>query len=283
MSAEVSSAGQLSPSGFVPAFRLVGANDAPRLAFILHGILGTGRNWQGFAEKWVRTHPSFRVALVDLRGHGGSLGATGPHTLARCADDLDALVSVLGAPEFIIGHSFGSKVALTFAARKPVGIKSIWLVDAPPGQKSQQRRFEIERLIDAIERVPRPIESRESAVSSLAAQGVPDFVARWVATSLGGPAGRLELRLETAVIRELLADYFAQDRWDVVEDPQREVQLTFVRGTRSDRIEGENLERVRRLAAEGRVRLVELDAGHWVNSDDPSGLFRALEQELGRA
>ena len=38
----------------------------------LHGVLGRGANWQGFARKLVTARPELGALLVDLRAHGES-------------------------------------------------------------------------------------------------------------------------------------------------------------------------------------------------------------------
>jgi pimeloyl-ACP methyl ester carboxylesterase len=53
-----------------------------RTAFLLHGLLGQGRNWRTFARRLVAAAaeagaPNWRLLLVDLRCHG--------QTAVRCA------------------------------------------------------------------------------------------------------------------------------------------------------------------------------------------------------
>ncbi|MBI4817052.1 MAG: alpha/beta hydrolase [Deltaproteobacteria bacterium] len=262
------------------AATLKGAENAPRMAYVLHGILGTSRNWSAFVDRWVRSNPSWKVLLVDHRGHGNSRGLPGPHDLLACAKDLEALAADHGPPQLILGHSFGTKVALTYVARNPRTVNSVWLVDAPPGRNDTQSKFEIDFVISAIEWVNLPSQSRGQVVAELRDFGLPEPIARWLSTSLGGPPGNVVFHLELDVVRELLEDYFAKDLWPVVEDESRTTKLSFVRASRSNRIEGENLATLRSLHAEGKVRLVELDSGHWVNADDPAGLWNAMQLDL---
>lgn len=99
---------------------------ATRTAFILHGLLGSGRNWRTFARNLASTistsSPSsdWRMILVDLRNHGRSAGIEGldrPHDMVNAASDLANLVKSEGWawPDVVIGHSMGGKVALQFA------------------------------------------------------------------------------------------------------------------------------------------------------------------------
>ncbi|KAJ0027485.1 hypothetical protein Pint_36061 [Pistacia integerrima] len=94
-------------------------------AFILHGLLGSGRNWRSFSRNLAATlsttSPSseWRMVLVDLRNHGQSVDIEGlapPHNMANAANDLANLVKAKGWvwPDVVIGHSLGGKVALHF-------------------------------------------------------------------------------------------------------------------------------------------------------------------------
>ncbi|GFR49234.1 hypothetical protein Agub_g11233 [Astrephomene gubernaculifera] len=97
-----------------------------RTLFILHGLLGCGRNWRTWARRLVEgaaaTHPPaggpWRAVLVDLRCHGASTGRPGlhpPHNMHSAAEDVSRLIQEqLGshAPGAVLGHSLGGKVAL---------------------------------------------------------------------------------------------------------------------------------------------------------------------------
>ncbi|KAL0922875.1 hypothetical protein M5K25_006903 [Dendrobium thyrsiflorum] len=101
-------------------------------AFVLHGLLGSSRNWRTFsrslASELKKISPSneWRMVLVDLRNHGRSSGIRGldpPHDMANSARDLANLVKSheWEWPDVVIGHSMGGKVALDFAASCALG------------------------------------------------------------------------------------------------------------------------------------------------------------------
>nr|GME08454.1 protein ABHD11 [Ipomoea batatas] len=90
-------------------------------ALILHGLLGSGRNWRSFSRSLASSLPSeWRMILVDLRNHGRSAEIGGfepPHTMENAANDVANLVKSQGWnwPDVVIGHSMGGKVTLQFA------------------------------------------------------------------------------------------------------------------------------------------------------------------------
>lgn len=73
----------------------------------------------------------YRVATVDLRGHGeSSVGGWGSYTETDVADDLIALVEHLGGPAVIIGNSYSGGAAVVAAARRPELVRALVLTGA---------------------------------------------------------------------------------------------------------------------------------------------------------
>jgi esterase len=130
---------QLSLSRMDLFSRDLGGEGLPPLV-LLHGILGSSRNWQSAGRDLaVRYH----VWALDLRNHGGS-----PH-----ADEMDygAMVEdVLGWLQArglrrvtLVGHSMGGKVAMRLACRHPERVERLVVVDIAPRDYSfggKQRR-----------------------------------------------------------------------------------------------------------------------------------------------
>ncbi len=99
-----------------------GDADAPRVV-CLHGITGRGAGWHRLAEGWLGDR---HVLAPDLIGHGAS-----PHEPPwSIGEHLDSLVATLGTePSAWIGHSFGGRLALELAARRPALVERIVLLD----------------------------------------------------------------------------------------------------------------------------------------------------------
>ena len=109
---------------------------ATHTALVIHGILGSRRNWQSYVRRLLDAHPEWRFVLVDLRNHGDAPAASPPHTLHACADDLRRLMDHLGLrPDVVMGHSFGGKVALAYGEQYPDHVDEIWVLDATPGPR----------------------------------------------------------------------------------------------------------------------------------------------------
>lgn len=266
---------------FLPAFSAISApgHTPTRRVFLLHGILGSKGNWASFARALVRRRPDLLLVLVDLRNHGDSEGALGPHTLAACADDLDVLAAHLGAPEAVVGHSFGGKVALAYGARRPVGLRQIWVLDSPPGPRAVVKDSvgqEVEQVIDACRFLPEPMPDRDAVVSHFLTLGFSQGLARWMTTNVRRRDDGFYWRFDLDGVEMLLEDYWRRDFWPLLEAPG-DLEITMVRAGRSDRWTPVQLAR---LAALKRTRVEVIDAGHWVHVDNPKALLELLSADL---
>jgi len=77
-------------------------------------------------ERWAST---FRIVAPDLRGHGRSTSEP-PWTFAQHVDDLVETVDALGISKADwVGHSFGGRLVLELAARRPERVRRAVLLD----------------------------------------------------------------------------------------------------------------------------------------------------------
>lgn len=245
-----------------------------RTAFVLHGILGSGRNWATFARRMVRAAPQWQLVLVDLRCHGASNGFAPPHSVAACAADLGELAAHLGQePEVVVAHSFGGKVALTFARDVAASLRRVWLLDAPAGSATPGGGAdEVERVIAALAGIEQPVASRGAVQEAVQAAGLSLSLARWMTTNLRRVDEGLVWSFDLDGVRSLLQSYREIDLWDVLEQPSG-IQIDVVAGARSERFTHADVERVR--ASLATLHILE-DAGHWVHADNPDGLHQLL-------
>lgn len=264
-----------------------GEHTPERWMIFVHGILGTRANWRGLARRFVRRRPKWGAILVDLRQHGDSQGFAGPHHVAAAAADLDLLDASFESPiEGILGHSFGGKVALAYAADHHGDLDSVVLVDSLPGARRTARGSEgTLRVVSMLRELSRDWSSREDFVEAVVGEGHEEPLARWLAMNLqviAGAGDRYRLRLDLDAIGELLADYFAVDLWSVVEAMPRGMHVEMVVGGASTIFDGEALDRAAAVAA--RVPAMNLEviegAGHWVHVDAPGPLLAVWERSL---
>ncbi len=243
-----------------------------------HGIYGAGSNWRGIARKVVDKRRDWGVVLVDLRGHGKSETGEPPHTIDACADDVGALIESLGVDvRALAGHSFGGKVML--AARSRVDVDQTWLLDASPSERPgaiADERDSVVRVRHMLERMPKSWASRDAFVGAVIADGFDSGLAQWLAMSvIPSDGNQFTNRLEPAVLRELLASYYATDLWSAVADGSRG-RIELVIATKSPVWSASDRERV----GGGEPHVHEVDAGHWLHIEAPGPVVDLFVTEL---
>ncbi len=102
---------------------------APALVF-LHYFGGSSRAWSKVIEQLSN---EYRCIAPDLRGFGDSDATTTNYAVSDSVDDIAALIDALRIKHYVlVGHSMGGKIALSFAARQPPGLKSLILFAPSP-------------------------------------------------------------------------------------------------------------------------------------------------------
>ncbi|KAJ6696910.1 hypothetical protein OIU85_003285 [Salix viminalis] len=273
----------------------------PPTAVLLHGILGSRKNWGTFTRRLAQEFPAWQFLLVDLRCHGdsASIKKKAPHTVASTAFDVLKLVAQLRiTPRVLIGHSFGGKVALSMVeqAAKPLAQSvRVWSLDATPGKVRVGGDGEDHpaELISFIRKLPKEVYSKQDIVNALIQEGFSMDVAQWLVTNLkrngppGLPSSSFSWMFDLDGISEMYQSYEETNLWKFVENLPQGVHVNFLKAERSlHRWALEDLQRIHAaedLAAEegaGVEMHVLEDAGHWVHADNPDGLFRILSSSF---
>src|SRR5688500_4828630 len=135
---------------------IAGPADATETLVFLHGLGGSQSTWASVLGHFVET---YRVAAVDLPGHGGSdkpSPASTDYSISGIAAKLGELLEMLElTPAVLIGHSLGGATALQLALDRPKLVRALALVD------SAALGFEInEELLDRVESAPSRDEAR---------------------------------------------------------------------------------------------------------------------------
>jgi pimeloyl-ACP methyl ester carboxylesterase len=280
MSSEDATTGRARSGDVSLFFRRFGRPGATPV-LILHGLSFFSYDWIGTAEALAGDR---EVVAMDMRGFGDSdFSPSGDYSLAAFSGDVIALRDHLRWPEMVLmGHSMGGRNATFCAAENAGHVKGLVLVDyspenAPAGSK---------RVRTQVAGIPDRFESVDAALRYFAAD--PD--------ATGGAANRARYE---AYLREVDGGYVikrdphfrAQFRriLETGEHPKLGVDMwqtlgrlqcptLVVRGTRSDMFAAETVAKVR--AANARIQVIEVDAGHNVAVDNPQAFLAAVRPFL---
>ncbi|KAL0347025.1 UNVERIFIED_CONTAM: 40S ribosomal protein S14-3 [Sesamum calycinum] len=272
-------------------------------AFVLHGLLGSGRNWRSFSRSLVsRLSPAqWRMILVDLRNHGRSAEIEGllpPHNLENAAKDLADLVKSedLDWPDVVIGHSMGGKVALQFAQSCANGHygddvtlpKQLWVLDSVPGKVIQDNTDgEVEKVLQTLQSLPSTIPSRKWLVDHMLKLGFSKSLSEWIGSNLkkSGEQETWAFNLDGAV--QMFNSYREMDYWPLLDHTPKGMEIDIVRAEKSDRWNQDVIRQLEHLSAkgvnknEGKVSVHVLpNAGHWVHVDNPKGLLDIIAPKV---
>lgn len=175
-----------------------GAGKPPLL--LLHGLLGSSRNWQTVGADLAAT---YHVLALDLRNHGLS-----PHDDAHDYDamerDLAAWMDAQGMMSAtILGHSMGGKAAMAFACRRPGRVDALVVVDIAPKTYTLDQHDENFAAMNALDLAA--LKSRQEAEAFLTTRIKDWAMMKFIATNLERAAdGKFFWRVNLAVLtREL--------------------------------------------------------------------------------
>jgi len=242
---------------------------------VLHGLFGSGRNWNSVAKELARHR---QVITLDLRNHGDSKH-TDTMTYADMAGDIEWLMAELGLHSAaLLGHSMGGKVAMAFALSQPKRTDALMVADIAP----VEYRFTFTGFIDAMLSLPvDEIRNRGDADEWLREAGIKDDMVRaFLLQSLVRHDGAYAWQLNLPVLQEYMQELasFPSD-WPVhhYDGPVR-----FLAAGESDYLQPRYYPVISELFPEADVRTIE-GAGHWLHADKPETFVREVRDFLTEA
>jgi esterase len=228
---------------------------------ILHGLLGSARNWTSIAKELAASR---RVFALDLRNHGRSPWA-GTMSFDEMAGDVAAFVEEQGLGAVaLIGHSLGGKVAMRLALTRPELIERLLVVDVAPVAYAHG----FGPFIEAMRRVDLSAVKRRTDADQQLLEAVPDpvlrnFLLQNLVKTDAGFAWRVNLEALAANMDELLG--FPPPAADAAHVGP----TLFVAGGRSHYIRPEHRPLLERLFPKAE-HVVIAGAGHWPHVERPA-------------
>ena len=249
---------------------------------MLHGYAETSEAWSDTAQDLAR---EFRVIAIDQRGHGQSARATDrDYTRATQMEDLESIIEGLGLRSVtLIGHSMGGANAICYAAEHPEMVTALVVVETAP-----------EVLRSGIETIRRLLASGSSFTSlDDAVESFREFfpyatteqIERRVRASLTVNDDGVYVWDFDPILRDPTSrppdpdpgQRRLSDLWDCADRVQCPTMI--VRGSETDMLTPEAIQRLHRRVSGSRVSLIE-DAGHSVPTDQPAALSLNIREFL---
>ncbi|HYE01160.1 MAG TPA: alpha/beta fold hydrolase [Alphaproteobacteria bacterium] len=237
---------------------------------ILHGLLGSARNWAGVAQRLAERHA---VHALDLRNHGASPWA---ETMAynEMAADVLAYAAARGlGPAAVIGHSMGGKVAMQAALARPEVVERLVVVDIAPVEYPPINQ----PFIDALRSVDPAGAAQRREVDARLAPLVPDLgIRQFLMQNLVAEGGGLRWRVNLPAIDRAMP---AISGFTAPPGAAYGGPALFLHGGRSDYVRPEHHPAIRALFPQARIQAVA-EAGHWVHAERPAEFLQAVQPFL---
>ncbi len=233
---------------------------------ILHGLFGSGKNWQSHARRLGRR---FATHCVDLRNHGDSFHADEMNYPAMSADVV-ALLDELGLGAcHLLGHSMGGKVAMTLAHEHPERVDRLIVADIAPVAYSHH----YDDLIDPILALPLDvIESRVQADHMLRSHVPEDPLRAFLLQNLARDGSAWRWRVNWPVIQREMDELIG---FDLPGDWRIGMPTLFLRGARSDYVGDIELEVIAEHFADFELATLA-EAGHWLHAEQPDAFIERV-------
>ena len=94
---------------------------------VVHGGMGAAFHWDAVTTLL----PSYRILGFERRVYGRSGPPQSPHSMAREAEDIAAVLAQIGEPAIVVGHSSGAVATLEAALLKPANLAGMVLYEPP--------------------------------------------------------------------------------------------------------------------------------------------------------
>lgn len=250
-------------NGVTINYAYTGEGNSTPIVF-LHGFADS---WKSFASV-INALPRRRTVALDMRGHGDSDKPERGYSLEDFTQDLRLFMDTLGLQKVsLTGHSLGSLIAQSFAARHPHRVERLILIGSAPATVENEMLRDFKPAVDGL-RDPVPRE----------------FVSDFQATTNPVPAAFMEMIISEAmkvparVWRSVFSELLRIDNRAVLGAITSPTLL--LHGSRDMVFPGRDQEAL--LASIPDSRLEEFDAGHATHWEKPEAVAAAIDAFVPR-
>jgi pimeloyl-ACP methyl ester carboxylesterase len=244
---------------------------------IVHGLQYFSWDWLPVAQA---LGAGREVACMDMRGFGDSdWSAQKDYSVPSMAQDIVALLDHLGWPRAVlVGHSMGGRSTTYAAAKNPARVAGLALVDYTPDNAPAGAK----RTTEIVGNTPDAFPSLEAARQYLGPKKAVDRYSFY----LRNENGRFSVKRDP-YFRDQFKKVLAGgerpkpgvDMWQLLAEVR--CPILSVRGRRSDMYAAETVAKMK--AANSRLEVLEVDAGHDIAGENEAALVEALKKWIPEA
>ena len=237
---------------------------------VLHGLFGMLDNWQALAKEFACF---FETHIIDLRNHGRSFHAN-QHNYELMSEDLLSYLNANNLDEvYLIGHSMGGKVAMTFACMYPESVEKLVVVDIAPKYYPPHHQ-EILSGLNAVEQAK--IKSRKDADQILSQYFSESAMRQFLLKNL---YWRSSTELAFKFNLKVLSDQIENVGQALHSDALFDRPTLFIVGQSSNYIKETDVELIESHFPD--FEIVEIpNSGHWVHAENPDQFFDKVSRFL---
>ena len=253
-------------SGDVSIFYRKLGNRGQTPILIVHGLSYFSWDWLEVGQVLAADR---EVVAIDMRGFGDSdWSPQKDYSVPAMAQDIVNVLEHLGWKRaLLLGHSMGGRSTTYVAARHPERVAGLALIDHSP----ENAQAGSKRVTQTVANTPERFASIEQAMRYFGQSNRERFEAYLNAD--------LSLKRDTYFrdqFRSPERPKLGVDLWQLLGEVR--CPLLSMRGTRSDLYAAETVQKMK--AANPRLQVVEVDAGHNIAGENPQGFIAALRPFL---
>ncbi len=239
---------------------------------ILHGLLGSKRNWSAIAKALSADH---HVFCLDARNHGDSPWTDGMD-YATLAEDVRAFIKAHGLGRAtVIGHSMGGKTAMALALLHPESVAALVVVDIAPVINPAT---DVQGYLEIMTEMPLAAFSTRAEAEDYLAGPVPEAAVRgFLLQNLVRDGERLRWRNNLAAIADGMEDikgFIEPGHGRAYRGP-----CLFLAGGDSPYVQPRDHAVIRGLFPKAGVQVIP-GAGHWLHAEQPAAFMGRLKEFL---
>jgi esterase len=242
--------------------------DGNQSVVILHGIFGTGDNWQSLAKYLSQ---KFSVHILDVRNHGKSFHNQ-QMNYPIMAEDVIFYLDQKGIKNCsIIGHSMGGKIAMQAILDHPNHFNKAIVIDIAPKKYTPQHN-EVLLALNSLDLAS--LKKRSDIHKILNAFIKNEAVIQWIMKSIYSDDGSYKFRFNLSSIS---ANYpILSDSIIPSKNQSCLLPTLFIKGENSDYIEIPNdLISIESHFPNYTLSVIQ-NAAHWVHVDNPIDLYSTI-------